>query len=210
MDLQGSIRERYDRLASEAEDDLSCGNTLALAGLKPGLAVADLGCGRGSETLAAARLVAPHGQAIGIDLSPAMVGQACRRREEAGLGNAFFLVADLTTLPLAAGSIDVVLSNCVLNHVLDKAAAYREIHRVLKPGGCFVIADVVSLAPLPPEVRQDPQAWAECYGGAIAEADYLAAISQAGFMPVAIRQRREYMKNGFPLASLTLRGTKPA
>ena len=120
-----------------------------------------------------------------------------------------FVRSDLAELDLADARADVVISNCTINHAPDKAAVYREIHRVLKPGGRFVVSDVIAERELPEAVRSDPAAWAACYGGAIPEAEYLAAIRAGGFGDVEILSRTEpYEKGGVWVRSLTVRATK--
>jgi SAM-dependent methyltransferase len=123
--------------------------------------------------------------------------------------NASFLRSDLEKLDLADGVADVVISNCTINHAPDKRAVYREIHRILKPGGRFVVADVMAEGAVPDAVRADPEAWAGCYGGAISEGDYLEAIEQAGFEQIEILDRTSpYEKRGIMVRSLTVRGRR--
>jgi SAM-dependent methyltransferase len=134
-----------------------------------------------------------------------------RARESvpAGARNVRFQRSDLAALDVPDGSVDVVISNCSINHAPDKGAVYREIRRVLRPGGRFVVSDVVSLEELPASVRADPAAWAACYGGAIPEPEYLAAIRGAGFEKVEVLQRTEpYRKGSVQVRSLTLKGTR--
>lgn len=206
--LEEAIAGRYTCEAAGGQS-LGCGQAMELADLQPGEVVVDLGCGSGKDAVAAARIVGKEGRVIGVDMTEAMLERARERRQEAGLDNISFLLGKVEDLPVETGTVDVVISNCVINHVPDKAGAYREVHRVLKPGGRFVIADVASKYRLPPEVTGDPQAWADCYGGAIPEEEYLAAIAAAGLREIKILKRREYEKNGFPMASLTIEGKKP-
>lgn len=203
-----AIISRYTAEASSCST-LSCGSNLELAELKPGEWVLDLGCGRGEEVLRAVELVKPGGRAVGLDLTPAMLEQARAAARDRGEEDACeFVLGDLTSLPFAADTFDCVISNCVINHVEDKTQAYREITRVLKPGGRMVISDAVSLVPLPEAVKLDPEARAQCWGGAVTEAEYLAAIRATGFSEIAIIKRREYMKNGYPFASITFKAVK--
>lgn len=206
--MEKEIIQRYTREATTCSN-LSCGSNLELADLQPGEWVLDLGCGRGADVLRAVDLIRPGGKAVGLDLTPAMLEQArVAARQEEKAEECEFIQGDLTRLPFPEATFDCVLSNCVINHVHDKFRAYREIARVLKPGGRMVISDAVSLVPLPEEVKQDPQAWADCWGGAITEEEYMAAIEAAGFQQIVILKRREYLKNGYPFASLTLRASK--
>jgi SAM-dependent methyltransferase len=146
--------------------------------------------------------------AIGIDRSPAMIDKA-RASVPPVLRNTRFLCCDLAALDLESGRANVVISNCTINHAADKEAVYREIHRVLAPGGRFVVSDVIAEHELPESVRSDPAAWAACYGGAIPEADYLAAVARAGFANVEVLHRSEpYEKGGVLVRSLTIRGLR--
>jgi arsenite methyltransferase len=202
-----AIERRYASLA-DAGCSLSCGDALALAAPAAGEVLVDLGCGRGQDVLAAAGRVGASGQAIGVDRTPAMIDKA-RAAVPPAVTNVRFLCCDLAALALDDGCADVVISNCTINHAADKLAVYREVFRVLKPGGRFVVSDVIALQPLPEAVRSDPAAWAACYGGAIPEADYLAAIAAAGFFAVEVLRRSDpYEKGGVMVRSLTLRGRR--
>jgi len=204
--LESAIAARYAPLAA-ACGSLSCGAALDRAAPAPGETVVELGCGRGQDVVRAAALVGPLGLAIGIDLSEEMLAAAARLGERAA--NVRFVRSALAPLELPDGSTDVVVSNCAINHAPHKEAVYREIHRVLRPGGRFVVSDVVAERELPEAVRNDPAAWAACYGGAIPEADYLAAARRAGFDDATVLERTEpYDKGGVRVLSLTLHGTK--
>jgi SAM-dependent methyltransferase len=202
-----AVAARYGGLASQA-GSLSCGGALDLAAPRPGERLVDLGCGRGSDLLRAAALVGLTGQVSGVDATPGMV-QAARQRT-AGLANASVVLGDLAAVPLPAGCADVVVSNCAINHAPDKAAVFREVARLLAAGGRMVVSDVVSEAVLPESVRSDPAAWAACYGGAIPEAEYLAAVAAAGLTELRILTRSEpYEKGGVRVLSLTLEARAP-
>jgi SAM-dependent methyltransferase len=205
--LDAAVEARYAGLA-DACCSLSCGEALELAAPAPGEVFVDLGCGRGQDVIRAAGRVGARGQAIGIDRTQAMIDKA-RSAVPPFLGNVRFACCDLAALDVADGAADVVISNCTINHAADKEAVYREIHRVLAPGGRFVVADVIAEQELPEAVRNDPAAWAACYGGAIPEADYLAAVARAGFAAVEVLHRSEpYEKGGVMVRSLTLRGRR--
>jgi SAM-dependent methyltransferase len=201
------VAARYGGLAT-GTGSLSCGGALDLAALRPGERLIDLGCGRGGDLLRAAGLVGPAGQVTGIDATPRMVEAA--RERTAGLPQASVLLGDLAAVPLPDGCAEVVVSNCAINHAIDKAAVYREVARLLAPGGRVVVSDIVSEAVLPESVRADPAAWAACYGGAIPEADYLAAIAAAGLTEVRILKRSApYEKGGVRISSLTIEARAP-
>jgi arsenite methyltransferase len=207
QEVKSAVTARYDGLASGC-CSLSCGNALDRVELKPGEALVDLGCGRGQDVMRAAGRVGPRGAAIGVDLSEEMLATA-RAAVPPFLGNVRFVRSDLDRLDLPDTSADAVISNCTINHAPDKAAVYREIGRILKPGGRFVVADVIADEALPDSVRNDPAAWAACYGGAIPEAEYLGAIRAAGFATIQVLERSDpYEKGGVIVRSLTVRGAK--
>lgn len=212
--MHEQIQIRYTK-ESQAGSNLSCGGTIDFAEIRTGEIVLDLGCGRGRETFMAATLAGPSGKAFGLDLTQAMVDLARRTAGEsadvqAGRIQVEFVQGDIETLPFPDQAFDVVISSCVINHARDKQRVYREIHRILRPGGRFVIADAVTKEPLPEAVKTDPQAWADCYGGAVTRKEYLASIAAAGFPVVQVLTSREYLKNGFDFMSLTLSGVKPS
>ncbi|MBI5547092.1 MAG: methyltransferase domain-containing protein [Deltaproteobacteria bacterium] len=207
--LSHAIQARYGGLASSC-CSLSCGEALELSAPTRGEVFVDLGCGRGRDVVRAAGLVGTGGRAIGIDMTEEML-EAARKGVPPFLANVSFLRCDLAALELSDQSADVVISNCTINHAPDKAAVYREIHRALKPGGRFVVSDVIADKPLPESVRQDPGAWAACYGGAIPESEYRAAIEPAGFVGIEVLHRSApYEKGGVLVRSLTVRGYRAA
>lgn len=205
--IEGAVAARYRGLAS-APASLSCGPALDLAALRPGERFVDLGCGRGNDLVRAAILVGPVGSVSGIDATARMVEAA--REQVATLPQVRVLQGDLAAVPLPDGCADVVVSNCAINHAQDKAAVFREIARLLAPGGRAVVSDVVSEAPLPASVREDPAAWAACYGGAIPEVEYLAAIASAGLTEILVHRRTApYERGGVRVLSLTVAARRP-
>jgi arsenite methyltransferase len=205
--LESAVESRYAGLATSC-CSLSCGEALDLAAPTTGEILVDLGCGRGQDVIRAAGRVGAAGRAIGIDRTPAMLEKA-RASVPAFLANVRFVCCDLAALALDDACANVVISNCTINHAADKEAVYREIHRVLRPGGRFVVSDVIAEEELPEAVRNDPAAWAACYGGAIPEPAYLDAIRRAGFATVEVLHRSEpYEKGGVTVRSLTLRGRR--
>jgi arsenite methyltransferase len=205
--LESAVQKRYTSLADGC-GSLACGGALDFAAPAEGEVLLDLGSGRGRDVVRAARLVGPTGKAIGIDRTQAMIDKAVSATPPE-LANVRFVCCDLAALALDSARADVVVSNCTINHAPDKAAVYREIHRVLKPGGRFVVSDIIAEQTLPESVRNDPDAWAACYGGAIPEDEYLAAIAAAGFDKVEIlAQTKPYEKGGVMIRSMTIRGYK--
>ncbi len=165
---------------------LSCGNPVATAHLRPGEVVVDLGSGGGIDVLLAARKVGPTGKAIGIDMTDEMLDRARQNAEKAGATNVEFHKATIDDLPLADNSADCVLSNCVINLASDKRAVFREMARVLKPGGRVAVSDIALKKPLPPEIVDDLMAYVGCIAGAIPIEEYRQGLLEAGFVPVEI------------------------
>jgi arsenite methyltransferase len=161
---------------------LGCGNPTMLAQLAPGQVVLDLGSGAGLDVLLSARRVAPGGHAYGLDMTDEMLDLANAHKEKAGVANATFLKGSIDSVPLPDSSIDVVISNCVINLADDKGAVIKEAFRVLRPGGLFAVADMVELEPLAPELKQRLDAWAGCISGTIPIDEYRAALVEAGFV----------------------------
>jgi len=178
-----------DELASipaEANMGLSCGNPTAFATLRLGEVVVDLGCGGGLDVFLAADKVGPTGRAIGIDMTPAMIERAQRNVAKGGATNVEFHLATIDRLPLADTSVDCVISNCVINLAPDKPAVFREIARVLKPGGRVAVSDIALKKPLPAELAYDLMAYVGCIAVAIAIDDYRAGLLAAGFEHVQV------------------------
>lgn len=165
---------------------LGCGNPVALAELREGETVVDLGSGAGFDCFLAAQRVGPTGRVIGVDMTPEMIAKARSHAEEGGYTNVEFREGDIESLPLEDDSADTVISNCVLNLIPNKAQAFREIFRVLRPGGRLTVSDIVLLRELPEAVRRHPEAYASCIGGAIAKEEYLRLLRQAGFKNIAV------------------------
>lgn len=201
------IVKRYTE--EDENSNLSCGGNISYLALKPGETVLDLGCGRGIETLEAAKLVGPRGWAWGLDVTPKMIEAASTRAQEAKIENTLFLVGNMEAIPLEDVSVDAVLSNCAINHVENKAAVYREIFRVLKPGGRFVVSDIMTDESLPEHIKNDPEAVAACFGGAITVEEYEQALAEAGFFRITVYKERRYSKNGYEMISRTFSGQRP-
>ncbi len=163
---------------------LGCGNPTALAELKPGEIVLDLGSGAGLDVLLSARRVSPGGHAYGVDMTDEMLELANKNREKAGITNATFLKGAIESIPLPEASVDVVISNCVINLAEDKSAVINEAYRVLRPGGRFAVADMVELEPLSPALKIRVDSWVGCIAGTIPIGDYRAALETAGFSEI--------------------------
>jgi SAM-dependent methyltransferase len=171
---------------------LGCGNPTALIELKPGEVVLDLGSGGGIDVLLSARRVAPGGKAYGLDMTDEMLALARENQRKAGIENVEFLQGEIENIPLADNSVDVVISNCVINLSADKDRALREAFRVLKPGGRFAVSDVVVRGAVPDAVRQSMLLWVGCVAGALEEQDYRGRLVAAGFTDVSFEPTRIY------------------
>ena len=182
----GYTPEELASVPSEANMGLSCGNPTATAHLRPGETVVDLGCGGGLDVFLAAARVGPTGKAIGIDMTPEMIERARRNATQRGLGNVEFHLATIDSLPLPDNSADCVISNCVINLATDKPAVFREIFRVLKPGGRVAVSDIALKKPLPPDLAADIMAYVGCIAGAIRIEEYEADLCAAGFSAVQV------------------------
>ncbi|MCX7855460.1 MAG: arsenite methyltransferase [Anaerolineae bacterium] len=181
-------------LPEEVLFSLGCGNPLVGADIRPGETVLDLGSGGGLDCFLAAQRVGPTGRVIGVDMTPEMVERASTVARQLGLSNMEFRLGYLEDLPVEDGSVDVVISNCVINLSPDKPRVFREMFRVLKPGGRISVADTVSKGPLPQALREDPGAWSACVGGALEVGEYVRGLEEAGFTGVEVRGT-----NGLPL-----------
>ena len=184
-----------DELAALPDDavvnSFGCGNPLALAGLRPGQVVLDLGSGAGIDLLLAARLVGPEGRVIGVDMTDEMVARARANVAAAGFTNIDVRQGIIEELPVEDSSVDWVISNCVINLSPEKDRVFAEIARVLRPGGQMLVSDIVAES-LPEEIRSLPAAYSSCIAGAISEADYLAGLRAAGLIDVEVRDRLVY------------------
>ncbi len=185
--------EELASLPSEVmEMSMGCGNPTAIAGLQPGEVVLDLGCGGGIDVFLAAQKVGPEGKAIGLDMTMEMIAQARRNAARMGATNVEFRLGEMECMPVLDETVDVVISNCVINLSPDKDKVFSEAYRVLKPGGRIAVSDVVTLGDLPETIAGNISAWSSCIGGALREEDYLGKMRQAGFERVAVESRHVY------------------
>jgi SAM-dependent methyltransferase len=171
---------------------LGCGNPTALAQLAPGEVVLDLGSGGGIDVLLSAKRVGPTGKAYGLDMTDEMLALARENQRKAGVPNAEFLRGEIENIPLPDGSVDVIISNCVINLSADKDRVLHEAFRVLKPGGRFAVSDVVTRGEVPEEIRKNILLWAGCVAGALEEDEYRAKLTAAGFEAIGIEPTRIY------------------
>jgi arsenite methyltransferase len=229
LDMIGDAYAAVEGYVADADLALGCGVPTRHADIAAGDAVLDLGSGAGIDAFVARRLVGDHGQVIGVDMTEMMVERARANATKLGYRNVDFRLGEIEALPVADGTIDVVVSNCVLNLVPDKARAFAETFRVLKPGGRFCVSDIVATGELPDGIRKAAALYVGCVAGAIPEADYLAVIREAGFEAVRIAERkpvplpdevlrehlspaelREFRASGIAILSVTVLGSKPA
>src|SRR5919204_782603 len=204
-------------LALTETASLGCGNPTALAELRLGDTVLDLGSGAGLDVLLAARQVGSGGHAYGVDMTDQMLELAHRNQQRSGIQNATFLRGAIEQLPLADGSVDVVISNCVINLARDKGAVLREAFRVLRPGGRLAVSDMVEVSPLDPAIKASLDAWAGCVAGTIPAEAYRRLLSEAGFEDVRLQVERSFTPHDAGLAdgsgmigSAAIRARKPA
>jgi SAM-dependent methyltransferase len=184
--IMGYSRKEIESVPEGANMGLGCGNPVALASLKPGERVVDLGSGGGFDCFLASREVGETGQVIGVDMTPDMVSKARKNAEKMGTGNVEFRLGEIEHLPVADNSADIIMSNCVINLSPDKLSVYRDAYRVLKPGGRLAISDVLATAPLPDEIRNDLALVGACIGGAATVDDVEKWLKEAGFQGIRI------------------------
>ena len=201
-DLSKGIGYSQEELASLPEGanlGLGCGNPIALASLREGEYVLDLGAGAGIDCFLAAKKVGATGKVIGVDMTPEMVEKARKNIQSAGIANVEFRLGEIEHLPVADNHVDIVISNCVINLSPDKPQVFRETYRALKPGGRLLISDIVLLRELPEAIRKSVEAYVGCIAGASLKEDYLSAIRDAGFSEVSVLSEAafpiEYMAN---------------
>lgn len=224
------INEDYTNLdgyVKEADLGLGCGIPIDAADLHPGQTVVDLGSGAGNDAFIARSVVGASGKVIGVDMTPDMIKKARENAVKVGFSNVEFRLGELESLPVGGNSVDRVISNCVLNLVPDKAQAFQEMHRILKPGGKFGVSDVVLVGEFPEELRQAAELYVGCVAGAMQKSDYLESLRQIGFEDIrvtkekilevpedllaaylSVEQRKSLAQSGVHVLSITVQGTK--
>jgi len=225
------INDDYSKIpgyVADADLGLGCGIPTEHAQLKPGETVLDLGSGAGNDAFVARRAVGERGRVIGVDMTPSMLAKARENAKKVGYTNVEFRLGEIEHLPLEEGEVDAVISNCVLNLVPDKRAAFAEMFRILKKGGRFCVSDIVTRGTLPEKAREAAVLYAGCVSGAIPKEQYLGWLKDSGFKDVAVRKERvvdvppevieehlgpeglkEWKRDGSPILSVTVTGVKP-
>ena len=208
-DINSEVNTRYSEL-SGSTCCLSCGGAITYADVKEGEHCVDLGSGRGNDVIRLADQVGMTGFATGVDLSDGMIAKATKTAKKLGVSNVSFIQSELTSLPLDSDSIDLVISNCTLNHVLDQATLWSDIFRIVKPGGRVVISDIFAMQAVSGEFRNDPKAVAECWAGAVTKPDYLSTLGSTGFEDITIiEESAPYEKGQINVSSFTFKAIKP-
>jgi arsenite methyltransferase len=188
----GYTEEQMKAIPKGSNFGLGCGNPLGHAEVKPGETVLDLGSGAGIDVFLASRDVGPEGRAIGVDMTPSMISRARSNAAEGGYTNVEFRLGEIERLPVADSSVDLIISNCVINLSPDKPAVFREALRALRPGGRIVVSDIVLSRELPESVRTSLEAYAGCVAGASLKDEYLRLVGEAGFEQVEVLEQRGY------------------
>jgi arsenite methyltransferase len=191
----GYTREDMDKVPEGSNLGLGCGNPIALASLKKGEIVLDLGSGAGFDCFLAADKVGPEGKVIGVDMTPEMLEKARENAQKDNINNIEFRLGEIENLPVADGVIDIIISNCVINLSTDKGKVFSEAFRVLKPGGRIMVSDIVLTRELPDIIRENVSAYVGCIAGAVIKEDYLEAIGKAGFTDIKILEETDFPIN---------------
>jgi len=199
----GYLREDLEHVPEEAVMGLGCGNPTAIADLKAGEVVLDLGSGAGVDVFLAANKVGPTGKVIGVDMTEEMVDKAKNIARDHGYHNVEFRLGEIEKLPVEDESVDAIISNCVINLSPDKSKVFQEAYRTLKPGGRLTVSDIVSEGALPNEIKSDSNAWACCIGGALEHQEYLDEIKEAGFENIQVVSSKEFCIEGEGSQALT-------
>jgi arsenite methyltransferase len=209
MSVLKEINNRYSALAKE-NCCLSCGGAINLAEVRSGDVCVDLGSGRGLDVIEMAQKSGPDGFAYGVDTADGMIRTAESTARKMGVVNVKFVKANLESIPLEDNLADLIISNCTINHAPDKGAVWREVFRLLKPGGRFVVSDIYATATVPLEYRDDPVAVAECWAGAVTRDEYMETLRESGFVNIVVlEESKPYDKGKIQVSSMTVAGLKP-
>jgi len=207
-DIGYTIDEIRDLPSDISEFSLGCGNPVALASIRKGETVLDIGSGGGLDVFLASRKVGSKGKVIGLDMTEQMLKKAEQNARKGNYTNVEFRLGEAEDIPVEDNSVDLVMSNCVINLVPNKEKVYREIYRILKPGGRFVISDLVTEKELDESIRNNPEKLVACVGGALTEKDYIGAIKKSGFKNAKILKKSSMVISGVKVLSETIKGEK--
>ncbi len=203
------IQIRYSELAQDDTCCLSCGGAIDYSKAKPGETCVDLGSGRGTDVLRMADMVGESGFVYGVDVSDGMLQKAKKNADKLGVSNVEFIKSELEDIKLSSDSVNLLISNCTINHASDKLKVWSEIERILKKSGRFVVSDIYSIGEVPEKYKNDPLAVAECWAGATTKQDYLETLSKVGFKDIEIiEESSPYKKGQIEVVSFTIAGKK--
>jgi len=191
----GYSKDQLEAIPDDADLGLGCGNPTAFADIKEGETVLDLGSGGGIDCFLAARKVGQSGKVLGVDMTERMINLASKNASDAGHTNVEFRLGEIESLPVEDNSVDLIISNCVINLAPDKTKVFGEAYRVLKPGGRFMVSDLVTSEEIPDHVRKSFEAWAECIAGALIKEDYLEIIKSIGFENIEVLKEHKYVED---------------
>jgi ubiquinone/menaquinone biosynthesis C-methylase UbiE len=209
MNQFAEINKRYSEL-SETECCLSCGNAINLAVAKKGEVCVDLGCGKGTDVIRLAEIVGAEGFVYGIDISDGMLEKAQKNAEKFNVKNVSFIKTDLENIKINDSKVDLIISNCTINHASDKDIVWKEMYRILKPGGRVVVSDIYSSAEVPAEYKNDPVAISECWGGSVTKDTYIQTIKNSGLINFTLlEESKPYPKGKIEVSSFTVFASKP-
>jgi arsenite methyltransferase len=208
-DRRGYSEQQLGAIPTESDMGLGCGNPTALGSIQPGETVVDLGSGGGIDCFLAAKKVGAAGKVIGVDMTPEMIDRARAAAQRGGYGNVEFRLGEIESLPVADSSVDVIISNCVINLSTEKPRVFREAARVLKPGGRLMISDIMLRENLPERLRSNAALFAGCVAGAVLESDYLAMMRDAGFREITVQREQQTAEMFGPEEAASLRSQAP-
>lgn len=208
-ELLEAVEVRYAKMAKDDGSSLSCGGAIRHSRVEPGDSCLDLGCGRGKDLLSLAEIAGHSGHVFGIDISAEMLKRAQKMVNKAGVQNISLIKSDLETIPLKDEALNLIISNCAVNHASNKQAVWNEVYRTLKEGGRFVVSDIYSLTAVPEHCRNSPEAVAECWAGSVTREDYLGQLAKAGFEAIDIlEESKPYPKGEISVVSWTITAIK--